>query len=106
VRVVGSRLDRPDIGGAGLDLDAVDVVPPASLEHQVADDDVVAALELEPLAGEHHALAAAVDGLVGGDTEVGLEVDGAEHLEDDPQGLRRAARRLNDWFDWEEEESD
>jgi hypothetical protein len=43
---------------------------------------------------------------VGGDTEVGLEVDGAEHLEDDPQGLRRAARRLNDWFDWEEEETD
>ena len=64
----------------------------SSFEHQVADDDVVAGLELEPLAGEHHALPAAVDGLVRGDTEVGAEVDGAGHLEDDPPRLLPAAR--------------
>jgi hypothetical protein len=87
----GASVD-PDVGGVGLDLDAVDVVAAAALELEVADDDVVAVLELEALAGELHALPAAVDGLVGGDPEVGLEVDCAGDLEYDPQRLRRAAR--------------
>jgi hypothetical protein len=34
----------------------------------------------------------AVDGLGGGDAEVEVEMDGAGHLEHDPQGLRLAAR--------------
>jgi hypothetical protein len=67
-------------------------VAAAGLELEVADDDVVAVLELEALAGELDPLAAAVDGLVGGDPEVGLEVDGAGDLEDDPQRLLGAAR--------------
>lgn len=63
----------------------------AAFEDEVADDDVVAFLELEALPGEHHALAAPVDGLVRFDAEVGLEVDGAGDLEDDPEGLLPAA---------------
>jgi hypothetical protein len=67
-------------------------VAAAGLELEVADDDVVAVLELEALAGELDPLPAAVDGLVGGDPEVGLEADGAGDLEDDPQRLPGAAR--------------
>ena len=53
---------------------------------------MVAVLEPEAFAGELDPLAAAVDGLVGGDPEVGLEVDGAGDLEDDLERLLDAAR--------------
>lgn len=53
---------------------------------------MAALLELEPLAQEAHALAAPVDGLVGGDAEVGAEVDVAGDVEDDPERAVGAAR--------------
>ena len=73
-----------------FDLESKSIVD--DLHPEVADDDVVAVLELEAFAGELDPLAAAVDGLVGGDTEVRVEMDGARDLEDDPERLLDAAR--------------
>lgn len=54
-----------------------------TLEEEVAYNDVMAILELEPFTDEYH-VATAVNSLVGGDTEVRLEIDGARDLKDDP----------------------
>lgn len=60
----------------------------ATLEEEVADNDVMAVLELEAFTNEYHTVATPVNSLVGGDTEVGSEVDGAgDHEDDDPERL-------------------
>jgi hypothetical protein len=48
---------------------------------------VLAPTELQTRAGQPHAAPAPVEGLVGGHTHAGGEVDGAGDVEDDPQRL-------------------
>lgn len=64
---------------------------PAALEFQVADDDVLAFLQLQAFAGELDSLAPAVDRLVGGNPQVRRELDGSGDLEDDPERFPPAA---------------